>query len=763
MINPLIPMLAITGRPTKNEITDIVDRYAHCGFDQLMLYPRDGCELSYLTDEWFEALENFINAGKRHNMSFWLYDEYNYPSGGCKGRVMAEGFCLKYIKANLAGGVYVPKLMTNEKYPDILNPDAMDFFIDSTHIKYEERFKKYFGREIRGIFTDEPSFYYGVWEDDELPFYDGMPGDYFTLTGRSFYEDYDAFYSNRGAYEFIKDCYKLLSDRMYMSFTKRIGDWCERNNLYMTGHLMNDALPVNSVRSNGNVLKQLSGFSLPAVDDIFSDSLSVSLLSTFSVIQYASFGKDGAGAELFALGPCDMSFSKMRMMLWYATLFGVNHYFLAIAHLDVRGNAYRKYYFNDFSPDNPCSFAYRELGEEAKKAAYYAKREYNPEVYVRFPGELASYELFGDKKTDRRFGELLSVLKKNQIQYMLINDETDLSKPVIEITENGFSSAGTAYDDVHKLIGNFKKENLYTLPDGSLSDEMMVRSYADGTDVILNLTDRAMILNSASGRVINLEPYEVRITSEPDREYRCLFCGDVKNIVFKDSNIAAATFDETGVYEFAADEDIEVIIAKREYPDNIEILLDDVPVNACDNSVCLPEGFNKLYRQTGRILLKKGDHRLSVKGGIRVFYKYLPEILLSGDFYTFGNVLGKKNDPGSNISRYGKLTAVFVAELPRDKKPVIALEGTDKPVALYADGKLTGIRTGYPYVWELPEEYQGKTVRFTLESASDLSCIFGDTSAIEKLDGTPSWCAGFVPAYRKEMSDIRYKILEIIQ
>ncbi len=764
MINPLIPMLAITGRPTQSEIVHIVDRYADCGFEQLMLYPRDGCELSYLTDEWFDVIEAFIIAGKKHSMNFWLYDEYNYPSGGCKGRVMAENsdFCLKYIKAEFVNGKYEPKLIKNEKYPDILNPVAMDFFIEITHKKYEEKFKKYFGKEIRGIFTDEPSFYYGVWEADELPYYREMPEDYLSATGRDFGDDYNDYYSQKGAPDFLRDCYRLLSHRMYASFTQKISAWCSRNNLYMTGHLMNDALPTGAVQSNGNLLKQLSGFSLPAVDDIFSNSLSRSLLSSFSVIQYASYDKDGAGAELFALGPCDISFSKMCMMLWYASLFGVNHYFLAIAHLDVRGNAYRKFYFNNFSPDNPCSFAYGQFGEEAKKAAIFARKEYTPEVYVRYPSDAASYELFADRSIDKRFGELLEALKRNQLQYMLLGDEADSEKPIIEVTGNGFSLNGTDYADVQSLLSNFSNKNLYTLPDGTLTDDIMVRVYADGTCVILNLTERVINLKNTGGREIILEPYAVKIEGNKEEKYRCLLQTNPEEILFPENNIVAATFDEEGVYEFDLAEDLEVIIALRNYPEDVIIWLDEKPLNACNKSNLLPAGFNGLYKQTQNTVLERGRHKLIYKNTTKNFYKYLPEIMFIGDFYCKGNVFATKNAENGNVSRYGKWLFRFNAHIPADKKLAISIEGTDKPMQLYAGEEPIGTRIVYPYVWNIPSEYFGQNVQFTLESASDLSNIFGDISAIEKIDGTPGWCSGFTPVYQKKIPEIKVNVLEII-
>ena len=670
-------------------------------------------------------------------------------------------YCLKYVKAKLTYGKYKPKLLRNKKFPDILNPEAMDFFVESTHKKYEQRFKKYFGREIKGIFTDEPSFYYGVWESDELPFYNELPEEYLSLTGNNFFDDYSDYYMQKGAPDFLRDCYKLLSDRMYISFTKKIADWCQRNNLYMTGHLMNDDLPTSSVQSNGNILHQLSGFSLPAVDDICSNSLSTSLLATFSVIQYASSGKDGAGAELFALGPCDMTFAKMRMMIWYSALFGVNHYFLAIAHLDVRGNAYRKYYFNNFSPDNPCSFAYRELGEEAKKAAGFARKLYIPDIYVRYPSELASYELFSDKTVNRRFGELLTALRKNQIQYMLIDDETDFDIPVIEFTPNGFSFVGTEYTEISTLIDNVKKKNLYTLPDGTLTDGIMVRRYADGKEVILNLTDNITKLNDTKGNEIILNPYEAKTPGQNDTAYKCLVQSSIKDITYEDINIVSATFDETGIYEFTVAESIELRLAKRTYPEDIDIWLDEMPVDACDNSLLLPQGFNSLYKQTKKIVLNAGKHKLIYKSKIKAFYKYLPEIMFVGDFYSKGNVFEKKS-ADSTISRYGRWMFKFGAELPTDKSLAISIENMDKPASLYADGHFVGTQIGYPYIWNIPTEYLGKKVQFTLKSASDLSNIFGDTSAIEKLDGTPGWCTGYTPAFQKAMPDIKVKILEII-
>lgn len=761
MINPLIPMLAITGKPTRDDIEKTVSRFYECGFEQLMLYPRDGCELSYMTDEWFSAIGAFLEAGKKYNITFWLYDEYNYPSGGCRGAVMEKSpdFCLKYLKAKIEDGQCEPCLMTNEKYPDILNPDAMDFFIASTHQQYREHFGEYFGRQIKGIFTDEPSFFYGVWESDELPFYPELPKEYQALTGRDFYDDYGTFYLNDGAEDFLCDCYKLLSERMNMSFTRRVADWCRENGLYMTGHLMADDYPGESTRANGNLLYQLGTLTLPCVDDIFTDMKKPRLQMSLSAIQYVSADKDGAGAELFALGPCDISFAKMRAMLWYTSLFGVSNYFLAISHFDVRGNAHRKFYFNNYSPDNPCAFAYRELGEEAKKAALTAKKAYCPEVYLRFPRDLCADDLIGEKKADKLYAQILTELRKNQIQYRLISNEAVIGSHVIEITRDGYTLDQKAYFSAAEVALQLRAGQIFTLPDGSLSDDIMVRRYADGSEIILNISDTEIELVSGERKVF-LEPYGIAISGRKMPKYKTLLSVAADLPEYKEDNVAALTVtDSKGVCEFEVFGDLEVRICTRTYPEELEILLDGKKLITKEKATALPCGFAGLYRQTDKLSLSAGRHTVSVFGGIEKFYKYLPEIILAGDFYKRENTISPVRFDGKTPNRFGKFFCEAEINLPHGKLAV-EICGTDKPVTLNVDGNNLGTRIAFPYVWELPAELLGRTVTFEVESTSDMSPLFGDTAVLETLDGTPAWCRGCCPEFDREEPHMEIKILE---
>ena len=84
-----------------------------------------------------------------------------------------------------------------------------------------------------------------------------------------------------------------------------------------------------------------TAFSLPGIDDIYTSFSSHDEMAILGAAEYAS-GENGAMAELFALGPVDMSYAKKRCMLYLAAAFKINHYFLAISHMDMRGNLLMK-------------------------------------------------------------------------------------------------------------------------------------------------------------------------------------------------------------------------------------------------------------------------------------------------------------------------------------------------------------------------------------------------------------------------------------
>ena len=99
-LSPAIPFLAVTGRPTEADLARKVAALKEDGFDQFLVYARSGLQYRYMGEEWLNCVDTLCREADARGMKVWLYDEYNWPSGTCKGRVPNE--CDDYRYAELA-------------------------------------------------------------------------------------------------------------------------------------------------------------------------------------------------------------------------------------------------------------------------------------------------------------------------------------------------------------------------------------------------------------------------------------------------------------------------------------------------------------------------------------------------------------------------------------------------------------------------------------------------------------------------------------
>lgn len=77
------------------------------GIGGFFVHPRQGLEVPYLSNEWFEKVSVAVEVAKRYHMEVWLYDEYPYPSGISAGEVIVhhpeyQAFILDYKTAELS-------------------------------------------------------------------------------------------------------------------------------------------------------------------------------------------------------------------------------------------------------------------------------------------------------------------------------------------------------------------------------------------------------------------------------------------------------------------------------------------------------------------------------------------------------------------------------------------------------------------------------------------------------------------------------------
>lgn len=754
MHKPLITMSAITGSPSENDIRNYMRNLKENGIDQVMLYPRSGCEIEYLSDRWFCTIQMFLKAAEQLDMAVWLYDEFNWPSGDAGGRVTQnEAFRLKSIEIR---GEHIGRIrfhslhnasLFGEKFfPDLLSHEAVDAFIECTHKKYDEWFHAYFGTVIKGIFTDEPAVGYCCTQTS-IPYYNGMETDY----AKKFNRDFDADMKSDGS-NFCKNAAALIADRFRECYIEKIGSWCRAHGVILTGHLMSDDAPLQATRQNGNILEVLSSFTMPGIDEIRTDFQSPHLLTLLSTVEAAK-GDSGAMAELFALGPCDMTYAKKRCMLFLTACFKVNHYFLAVSHMDLSGNRKICDYFNDFSADQPDFAGTRLLAAEAEAASGYADKDFTPDIYIRYPTDLCANHLTDDFN-DRFFTDMVNALSFHQLQWKFLDRETPQDGiPVLEFTENSAYRLGDwITTDPQAVCSRFKAGISVTDPAGHLPGGLFVRRFDDGTFIVLNLYDENRMVK-INGMDVELHSYGVwrsdRVFIAPGR--RRIGIPDPFRVRCEFENTIRTTHLRSAAAELHSDRERTVRFAVRK---DTSACLNGRKIECSEPARALPAGMRTLYDISKPVTLKKGVNMIRAECD----YKYLPSVFVLGDFSCrpeSGEICrvllrDRKSEwrAGEFFSDYGKVE--FTAELSvPDCACGIELKGTDLYTRIDINGLMLGEKICAPYLYELDPAYKGKTVTVKITQYSSIAPIFGDTDYIDKVSEKVQWRG--TPSTRKTL------------
>ena len=274
-------MGAVVGKPDAQTIKKALKGFKDVGITQYLIYPRSGCELEYMSDEWLDTCEKICATAKELGYtSIWLYDEFNWPSGTANKTVMKQNpdFVFRHLNAvKNKDGNFEIVMRENPDMSNLLEPDAVECFISLTHEKYAKKLAPYLGSFVKGVFTDEPSAGYFNWKQYasdkiKVPYYKGIEEDYKKLTGTDLRTDM-LIAARTGSLTHEEPVNRLIAKRFSQTYAKRISDWCAKHGMVLTGHLMDEYFSSKALRQNGHPLKVLSEFSFPAIDDIFMANL----------------------------------------------------------------------------------------------------------------------------------------------------------------------------------------------------------------------------------------------------------------------------------------------------------------------------------------------------------------------------------------------------------------------------------------------------------------------------------------------------------
>ena len=517
----LIPFLAITGKPTEAEVRAKVTAIQAQGIDSFLIYARSGLELEYMGEEWLKLNEWFCDEAEKRGMKVWLYDEYNWPSGTCKGRVPNENDAWRYVEygvyRNPDGSYRWTTALAPAGWVNVCEPAAVARFIELTHEVYAKRLDRWFkNKTILGIFTDEPGHPTSVTFPDGKPLvkfrkYSGLEDEYKAATGRELKADVEKWIATKEG-DVWSVYLDLMGKRFRAAYFDQLRNWCDAHGILFTGHMISENDLYGSARCNGNPILCLRGESLPGMDEIHTrcepDRIE---WVTYNVARQAILSRGNGGlAELYACGPANHVPATLRFVMWMCAFHGIDHYISCMDVMDEKGLVEKHGYLSCMGPIHPWYEKHaRVLADEARVAAEWARKKVSErEVAVRYPNRSASqFAITGRPKAvpGPNLSGLLRTLELNQFTCRLVdeNEPTDLPLVFTCRTDGRYAEERTGKTD---LTGDAAlalcRERLpatFTVleQNGNPATDVLVRTYTDGSSAVLNLqpfSDRTLVV-----------------------------------------------------------------------------------------------------------------------------------------------------------------------------------------------------------------------------------------------------------------------------
>lgn len=793
-ISPIVPFVIPSGRPDEKTVRTLVGDLAKGGFEQFMLYPSTGVEYEYLSEEYFNMVEWFLSEAKARRIKVWLYDEFNWPSGTCKGRIPEENEeCLyrelvacKDSDGSIKWEIVINRGRNVDNYcldTNNLEPASANRFIELTHHAYEKRFKHYMGNVIQGIFTDEPGHCSGMWSvkipDNavtRIPWWSGMEDEYSAATGgRDFKTDYQEAYANGTLAQsnVLRIWTKLRSERYRRTFFDPIRNWCNANGIISTGHLVSENNPADCARVNGSPINTLLGLSKPGIDLITTDTGHSYEWITLALAQTCARRKGiCSSAELFGLGPCDISLTTIRKQYWICALHGIDTFFQGLWHRTAIRFHKKPAWAMFTSPEQPWYFqAAPLLNKAAREAAQWAQKKRLSQIALVYPQEtFGACSLAGVAAPN--LPEACRELTWNGFNYDLIEENEKTSCPIVlewtngKLHERNSNTSFKSFDEMLSWLETHLPNRLTVRDtDGKPIGGYLVREFEDSTGVAINLTSGE--IHFAKNRAFDFSQPNLISSRDLAKQWDIsLNAPSRKRIWFWTSKTEGYTgmpweknpkkptrqqrYDRDNISKFTVEggkiKSLRFVKRNTHTDTKIRILLDGNEIAFTTKPAkSLTYAYNEIYAESEPLELAEGQHILELQGA-RDDKMFLPVLWMTGDFSEPRRGI---ITPIKQLVKCGSLieqqlpsfagTITYSAEVKLKPGEKLAIDSGDAVVSVKLAGRDLGLRAWAPFEWDIPSDLAGRLAKLEISVTTSVRPIFGFEDDPDACLGHAQW------------------------
>ncbi|MFH2068004.1 MAG: glycosyl hydrolase [Candidatus Omnitrophota bacterium] len=397
------PFWAWNGKLKPDELRRQIRLMKEMGLGGFFMHSRIGLDTPYLSDEWFDCIRTCCEEAEKLGMKAWLYDEDRWPSGAAGGLVTknpgyrarslvmeklsdprklkrtkntvavfaakVEGTSARDVRripgkkpVRLSPGetLLVFSVKINEgsswfngyTYLDTLNPDAVRQFIKVTYAAYRKEVGSRFGKSIPGIFTDEPYQNFSMFSEDWektgraacawtgklLLVFKRRYGYDLTAHLPELFLDVDGQSFTPARYHY----HECVTHLFVQSFGRQIGEWCGKNNLFLTGHILGEDTLSSQTDVVGSCMRLYEYMQAPGMD------LLTEYWRIFTVAKQVSsaarqFGRKWRLTETYGCTGWDFPFSGHKALGDWQAALGINLRCQHLAWYTMLGEAKRDY------------------------------------------------------------------------------------------------------------------------------------------------------------------------------------------------------------------------------------------------------------------------------------------------------------------------------------------------------------------------------------------------------------------------------------
>ena len=465
------------------ELKRQIDAMQAAGYGGFFMHSRVGLVTKYLSPEWLNCLREAALYGEKKGLNAWLYDEDMWPSGYASGIVPAtndlfkeralvllaeselrkEDMIIKEVKLSGRRQMIVQRVCSagcvrfnGQCYIDSFNPNAIDCFLNSTHEKYRSSMGDCFSNVIKGIFTDEACYgIYWFYDHPHVPYSEYLRARILKVKNYDILDCCEQLFFDVGDYCRVRyDYYSQAGKQLCETFMIRYSDWCKKNRIKLTGHLMAEETFYEQVQWTGGVMPFYEFMDIPGVDKLFRENRQLVTIKQMTSVA-EQLNKERALCECFAGLGHESGFLKRKQIIDWQAILGINFINMHLSHYSMRGERKRDYPPNIFyqQPYFRYERYFSDYAARLSQVAAYGKRECSVLIVCPLgavcseynPNDMHNASMIEDKY-DKPFYELSCALAAAQIDFHY-GDETILSRHA-KIKEGLISIGDYSYDIV---------------------------------------------------------------------------------------------------------------------------------------------------------------------------------------------------------------------------------------------------------------------------------------------------------------------------